>query len=111
MKNFRFMTRKTFRITAATFALALASSMTQAQSGATRPRRVTPVQPTTNDTAGAANTNAAGARATAPAASASGQASTAHAFTLLQQKQYDAALKEATQVAAADEKNSEAWKI
>jgi tetratricopeptide (TPR) repeat protein len=110
MKNFRFMTRKTFRITAASFALALASSLTQAQSGATRPRRVTPVQPTTNDTAGAASTTASSTRAATPAA-ASGQASTAHAFTLLQQKQYDAALKEATQVAAADEKNSEAWKI
>jgi tetratricopeptide (TPR) repeat protein len=34
-----------------------------------------------------------------------------HAFTLLQQKQYAAALKEAKQIAAADPKNSEAWKI
>jgi tetratricopeptide (TPR) repeat protein len=110
MKNFRLMTRKTFRLTTATFALALASSLTQAQSGATRPRRVTPVQPTTTDAAGASNTTASNTRATTPAA-ASGQASTAHAFTLLEQKQYDAALKEAMQVAASDEKNSEAWKI
>jgi tetratricopeptide (TPR) repeat protein len=109
MKNFRFMKRHTFRLSAAAAALALASSFAQAQSGATRPRRVTPVQPTTTDTAGANSTASTGRDAT-PAAS-TGSASTAHAFSLLQQKQYDAALKEARQVAASDEKNSEAWKI
>jgi tetratricopeptide (TPR) repeat protein len=109
MKNFRFMKRDTFRLSAAAAALALASSFAQAQSGATRPRRVTPVQPTTTDTAGSNSTASTGRDAT-PAAS-TGPASTAHAFSLLQQKQYDAALKEARQVAASDEKNSEAWKI
>jgi tetratricopeptide (TPR) repeat protein len=104
------MKRQTFRLTAAAATLALASSFVYAQSGATRPRRVTPVQPTTNDTAGAGSTASTGRDAT-PTAASTGPASTAHAFALLQQKQYDAALKEAMQVAASDEKNSEAWKI
>jgi tetratricopeptide (TPR) repeat protein len=101
------MKRQTFRLTAAAATLALASSFVYAQSGATRPRRVTPVQPTTNDTAGAGST----ASTTRTTTAAPAQASTVHAFALLQQKQYDAALKEAMQVAASDEKNSEAWKI
>jgi tetratricopeptide (TPR) repeat protein len=104
------MKRQTFRLTAAAAMLALASSFVYAQSGATRPRRVTPVQPTTNDTAGTGSTASTGGRDATPAAS-TGPASTAHAFALLQQKQYDAALKEAMQLAASDEKNSEAWKI
>src|ERR1043165_1629936 len=119
MKDFRPMKRKTFRLSAAAAALALASTLTYAQSGATRPRRVTPVQPTTTNDAGfgpgpgstASTGRASGTSAATTPASSAGQASTAHAFTLLQQKQYDAALKEAQQVAAADEKNSEAWKI
>jgi serine/threonine-protein kinase len=39
------------------------------------------------------------------------QTGTARAFSLLQQKQFDAALKEAKKLAAADPKNSDAWKI
>ena len=124
MKNFRPMKRRTLRLSAAACALALASLSASAQSGATRPRRVTPVQPTTTDTAagGASNTgnaanaggaaNAAGARtgAATPVGSAAG-ATTAHAFSLLQQKQYEAALREAREVASADGKNAEAYKI
>jgi len=116
MKNLPSMTRKTFRLTSAAALLALASALAHAQSGATRPRRVTPVQPTnaatttTTDANGATGSTASAGRTTVPAAS-TGSASTAHAFALLQQKQYDAALKEAMQVAASDEKNSEAWKI
>ncbi|HVF41519.1 MAG TPA: tetratricopeptide repeat protein [Pyrinomonadaceae bacterium] len=108
------MKRKTFGLTSAAALLALASTLAHGQSGATRPRRVTPVQPTnttaTTDANGAAGSTASAGRASVPAAS-TGSASTAHAFALLQQKQYDAALKEAMQVAASDEKNSEAWKI
>ena len=107
------MTRQTFRLASAAALLALASTFAQAQSGATRPRRVTPVQPTnatTTDANGANNSTASAVRAGVPAAT-TGAPSTAHAFALLQQKQYDAALQEARQVAAADEKNSEAWKI
>src|SRR3954464_10110903 len=107
MKDFRPMKRQTFRLTAAAATLALASSFVYAQSGATRPRRVTPVPPTTNDTAGAGST----ASTTRTTTAAPAQASTAHAFALLQQKQYDAALKEAMQVTVSDEKNPEAWKI
>src|SRR5213082_65975 len=90
MKNFLSMMRPTHSFTAAAAALALCASISFAQSGATRPRRVTPVQPTT---------------------AAAAQGSTAHAFTLLKQKQYDAALREAKQLTTADAKNSEAWKI
>jgi tetratricopeptide (TPR) repeat protein len=114
MKNFRPMTRQTFKLASAAALLALASALAHAQSGATRPRRVTPVQPTatptTTDAGGANNSTASAVRAGVPAAS-TGPASTAHAFALLQQKQYDAALQEAMQVAASDDKNSEAWKI
>ena len=106
------MTRQTFRLASAAALLALASALAHAQSGATRPRRVTPAQPTATPatTNGANNSTASAGRAGVPAAT-TGPASTAHAFALLQQKQYDAALQEAMQVAAADEKNSEAWKI
>jgi tetratricopeptide (TPR) repeat protein len=110
MKDFRPMTRQTFRLSAAALALALASLSAYAQSGATRPRRVTPVQPTTTTDA-AGSTASTGRAATTPAAAGPAQTTTAHAFTLLQQKQYDAALKEAKQIASADEKNAEAWKI
>ena len=102
MKNFLSMKRPTHSFTAATAALALCASISFAQSGATRPRRVTPVQPTTD---------AAASNASPTTTAAAAQGSTAHAFTLLKQKQYDAALREAKQLTAADAKNSEAWKI
>ena len=105
MKNFYPMKRLTISFAAA---LALCEQVASAQSGATRPRRVTPVQPTT-DAAASANTAATGTRAAS--ATNAGSASTAHAFSLLEQKQYDAALAEARQLTAADPKNSEAWKI
>jgi tetratricopeptide (TPR) repeat protein len=89
-------------------ALLLCSGLASAQSGATRPRRVTPVQPTGE---AAASVGAPAAAPRAGAATAAGSASVAHAFTLLEQKQYEAALAEAKQLAAADPKNSEAWKI
>jgi tetratricopeptide (TPR) repeat protein len=41
----------------------------------------------------------------------SGASDTSHAFTLLQGKQYEAALKEARQVAESNPSDSEAWKI
>ena len=109
MKNFPSMKRLTVSLTAAS--ILLGASLASAQSGATRPRRVTPVQPTadvSNTTATTARTTAQPADAAAQSASA---ASTAHAFSLFQQKQFDAALREARQVAAANPKNSEAWKL
>jgi tetratricopeptide (TPR) repeat protein len=51
------------------------------------------------------------AAATRAGRSASGNPDTAHAFSLLQQKLYDAALAEARQLIAADANNAEAWKI
>jgi tetratricopeptide (TPR) repeat protein len=93
-------------------ALLLCSAAAFAQSGATRPRRVTPSQPTTDASNADNTTPTTTASRTQPAsAPSSGASSTAHAFTLLQQKQYDAALREAKQLATQDPKNSEAWKI
>src|SRR5215210_7641669 len=96
------MKRLTNSLDACAAALLLCSALASAQSGATRPRRVTPVQPTGEE---AASTNASltGTR--------TGAGSTAHALSLLEQKQYDAALDEAKRLASADPKNSEAWKI
>jgi tetratricopeptide (TPR) repeat protein len=100
------MKRLNLRPAACAAALVACAGLAHAQSGATRPRRVTPVQPTPE--AASVNTSpAASARTGAPA----GTASTARAFSLLEQKQYEAALAEAKQLAAADPKNSEAWKL
>ena len=96
---------------AAAAALLLSTALAFAQSGATRPRRVTPVQPTpepataTNPTTVGRNNAPSGAGTTRNAAS------TAHALSLYQQKQYDAALAEAKQLTLTDPKNSDAWKI
>ncbi|HEY0078219.1 MAG TPA: tetratricopeptide repeat protein [Pyrinomonadaceae bacterium] len=129
------MSRISLRFTtaalAALFVLALvltAEFEARAQSGATRPRRVTPSQPVpTPSPVGQPNNNAstpAPARASAPrttaatprtapasAAATSGSPDTSRAFALLQQKQYEAALREARQVTASDPSNSEGWKI
>ncbi len=107
MKHFVLMKRFDLRLAAAAAALLICSGAASAQSGATRPRRVTPVQPTA-DAAASVSPTPAGSRTGAAAA---GTGSVAHAFALLEQKQYDAALAEARQLAAADPKNSEAWKI
>lgn len=48
---------------------------------------------------------------TAPVSSNNSASDTSHAFTLLQGKQYAAALKEARQVTLSDPNNSDAWKI
>jgi len=95
------MKRLIVSLVSASAALLLCSALAAAQSGATRPRRVTPVQPTGES---------ASAATPAPAGRASG-GSAAHALSLLEQKQYDAALAEARQLSTADPKNSEAWKI
>src|SRR5947209_1018168 len=107
VKDFLSMKRLNVSLTASAALVLLAASLASAQSGATRPRRVTPAQPTTDAT------NATTASTTQPAATSSqpAAASTAHAFSLYQQKQFDAALREARQVADADPKNSEAWKL
>ncbi|HEX8634313.1 MAG TPA: tetratricopeptide repeat protein [Pyrinomonadaceae bacterium] len=88
-----------------------------AQSGATRPRRVDPSSNPVPPTPAAARptpapTTQARTPTNAPASVASGGAGdTARAYSLLQQKQYEAAAREAHAAAAADPKNSEAWKI
>lgn len=79
---------------------------TFAQSGATRPRRVIPTQ----STPAASGSQVSSTTATRPGA-APGNPNTLHAFTLLEQKQYDAALKEARQITSSDPSNAEAWKI
>ncbi|MGH9903366.1 MAG: tetratricopeptide repeat protein, partial [Pyrinomonadaceae bacterium] len=65
--------------------------------------------PATNQSSPAASNR--GASTTRPAAAGAANAGTTLAYNLLQQKQYEAALKEAQQVTAADPKNAEAWKI
>ncbi|MFL6253973.1 MAG: tetratricopeptide repeat protein [Pyrinomonadaceae bacterium] len=97
------MKRLTKSLAAVAAALLLSAAHASAQSGATRPRRVTPVQPTGEEAA------SANASITGTAATSAG--STAHALSLFEQKQYDAALTEAKQLTAADPKNSEAWKL
>ncbi len=116
------------------------SSRASAQSGATRPRRVNPSQPTpeptpvnttrtsTSPRTSSSNvpastqttrtaTTTAAARpsnnnaATTSASSNAPAGTTAHAFSLYEQKQYDAAAREAKTIAAADPKNSEAGKV
>ncbi|MFN2455830.1 MAG: tetratricopeptide repeat protein [Pyrinomonadaceae bacterium] len=93
-----------------------------AQSGSSRPRRVTSATPsssTSNSTnAPATNpvpTQSAPASSAAPNANARRAASTGgdttRAYTLLQQKQYAAALKEAKTLTVSDPKNAEGWKI
>ena len=117
------MNHKTFRQSALlTFAIILLAASAQAQSGATRPRRVPPSQP-------AADAQPADARPApqqparraddapllTPSASASAQAQpggdTGRAYTLFQQKQYAEAARVAKAAASADPSNSEAWKI
>jgi tetratricopeptide (TPR) repeat protein len=109
MKNFLFMKRFTVSITASASLILLCAALGFAQSGATRPRRVTPAQPTPDPTAAASNSTSTSSAGTRGATTTT--ASTAHALSLYQQKQYDAALAEAKQLAAADPKNSDAWKI
>jgi tetratricopeptide (TPR) repeat protein len=104
------------KISFAVAALLWCASAALAQSGATRPRRVNPVQPVptpdTSATRAGSTASAPTAARTTPAAANSARAGTTqHAYALLQQGQYEAALREAKQIAAADAKNSEAWKI
>ena len=83
------------------------SAVASAQSGSTRPRRV---DPASNQTPPPASSTPQ-PRPTATAAASSASGDTARAFSLLQQKQYAEAAREAHAAAAADPKNSEAWKI
>jgi tetratricopeptide (TPR) repeat protein len=99
------------------------AALVSAQDGSTRPRRVN--APPSNVSRVEANTpaasgdnasdssNASGARVSAPrgGAAPASAADTSHAYSLLQQKQYAAAAREAKQIAASDPNNSEAWKI
>jgi tetratricopeptide (TPR) repeat protein len=106
------MRREIFlRTTVAIFAIVTFSVVAIAQSGATRPRRVNPQ--TVNQEAATEQPNptpAPRAIATRAALPQSG-GDTTHAFTLLQQGQFDAAAREAKQIAATNPNNSEAWKI
>lgn len=99
-----------------------------AQSGSTRPRRVTesgtgtpaantstspadsdnlPAQRTATSASPASNSSNAASRATNAAATGN----VGRAYSLLQQKQYAAAAREAKQLTAVDPNNAEAWKI
>jgi tetratricopeptide (TPR) repeat protein len=95
-----------------------------AQSGSTRPRRVNPASqpspsraeqsaPATSDnaTAPTANTEPSPRRRSNTTAVNAQTGSTASAYALLQQKQYEAAARAAKQIAASNPNDSEAWKI
>jgi tetratricopeptide (TPR) repeat protein len=108
------MELRTFRAAlAAALLLNLCALGAFAQSGATRPRRVIPnsePQPTPAATPTPRTTTAP--RSTPPTTGAQpAGGDTTHAYTLLQQKQYDAAAREAKQIATANPANAEAWKI
>ncbi|HVF57547.1 MAG TPA: tetratricopeptide repeat protein [Pyrinomonadaceae bacterium] len=121
--------KTSFALIAASFLLC-AASVSFAQSGATRPRRVAPAQPQPSPTAApragqssaTPTTTAPGTARTTPpsnstsstgtpAASSAPPGTTLHAKALYDQKQYDAALREAKEIAAGDAKNSDAWMI
>lgn len=100
-----------FSALAAVSLMLCAASFVVAQSGATRPRRVIPVQPTPTPGVRSVNSSAPNSSASTATPRAGSPASTAHAYELLAQKQYDAALREARQITASDASNAEAWKI
>lgn len=102
------MIRKIFPQTVAVALLAAAALALPAftQSGSTRPRRVNPQ--TVN------NESQAPEQPTPPPAAprtANAGGDTTHAYTLLQQGQFDSAAREAKQIAAANPNNAEAWKL
>ncbi len=115
------MTSK-IRLAAIVAFLLSAVSLSFAQSGASRPRRVNPTpeptptpvsrpETTLPTTTGANQTRNAPTSQPAARTSTGAANDTTRAYSLYQQKLYDAALKEAKQIAASDPNNSEAWKI
>ncbi|HEX8492906.1 MAG TPA: tetratricopeptide repeat protein [Pyrinomonadaceae bacterium] len=110
-------------ISALVGAVLIFTATASAQSGSTRPRRVNPQpapsssaednRPTTQvETESPAVTSQPVARTNRPrAGGASDVADTSRAFSLLQQKQYAAAAREAKQLAASYPNDSETWKI
>ncbi|HYO62713.1 MAG TPA: tetratricopeptide repeat protein [Pyrinomonadaceae bacterium] len=101
MKNFK------PKFVALLAALVVSSAAAFAQSGATRPRRVTPTQPTPAP----AGTDGATATTRTRSTDLPPLGDTTRAYALLNQKQYEAALGEARAAAERDPKNTEAWKI
>ncbi|MBC7931066.1 MAG: hypothetical protein H7Z38_10945, partial [Rubrivivax sp.] len=85
------MKRTTIGLAVSASMLLLCASFAFAQSGATRPRRVTPAQPTPEPTAAATGTTST--RTAQPTSGGNTQAgaagTTAHALSLLNQKQYE----------------------
>ncbi len=111
------------RAGALSFLVLLCCVAIQAQSGSTRPRRVNPPPVSrVGDTTTAPSSSSedavpprAGTSRTSVApnvnTSSKGSSNTARAYSLFQQKQYEAAAREAKQAAAADPSDAEAWKI
>jgi tetratricopeptide (TPR) repeat protein len=104
------MRREMILRTALTLSAALLlSTAAFAQSGSTRPRRVNP-QDVNNEAAKEQPTPAPRANVQS-AGGAQANGDTTHAFSLLKAGQFADAAREAKQIAAADPKNSEAWKV
>jgi Flp pilus assembly protein TadD len=80
--------------------------------GASTGRRRSTTNTASDETSNAPLLNTTASTPVAPVAGiASASADTSHAFTLLQQKQYQAALKEARQITETNPNDSEGWKI
>lgn len=110
-------------------AIALASiwllplALVHAQSGSTRPRRVNPppsASRTDENTSKRTNESStpianvgtsSNTRTNANTGGGAGSSDTSRAYSLYQQKQYQAAAREAKQIAANDPNNADAWKI
>jgi tetratricopeptide (TPR) repeat protein len=125
-ESFDMMSKYLQRALASASIVFICAALSYAQAGSTRPRRVPKPQPTPGTSTQSGNeplldpTPATPVKmttvtptkttttATSPASSAS---STARAYSLLQQKQFAEAAREAKQVAASEPDNAEAWKI
>jgi tetratricopeptide (TPR) repeat protein len=109
------MKRRHFRAaTCTSLLLVVLTTAASAQSGATRPRRVPPAQPAATPPPSPAPPRGHGTVVTNtnPASTnTSATGDTTHAFALLKQNQFEAAAREAKQIANANPANAEAWKI
>jgi tetratricopeptide (TPR) repeat protein len=92
------------------FVFVALSPSAYAQSGATRPRRVPPSQPAVEESRPVAAPTARAQQPAAQAVAGSG-GDVRRGEELFNQKQYEAALAEAQRVAAANPKNSSAWRL
>jgi tetratricopeptide (TPR) repeat protein len=109
------MVRQMTHLAAVGSLILTSSALALGQSGSTRPRRVnqapTTTEMETNSSSVQSSQPSSGSRESASSGAPSGASNTAHAYSLLQAKQYTTAATEAKQIAAANPADAEAWKI